>query len=195
MKDIIVDNVRKAYGDNVVLDSFSCIIPGGRVTCIDGPSGCGKTTLLNIISGLEKPDSGSVSGVPSKISFVFQEDRLCESFNAVSNVRMVCSRFIKDQDIEIQLSKIGIDNMKVPVRDFSGGMKRRVAIVRAVCYNADCVFLDEPFKGLDDETKKTVMDYVLKSTEGKTVICVTHDKSEALYLGSDFISMDKICDD
>ena len=190
MKDIVLRDISKAYGDKTVLSSLSMVFKAGSVYCIKGASGCGKTTLLKIITGLEKADSGELSGVPIKISFVFQEDRLAEDFGAVSNIRLVTGKTIAKNTIEEHLREIGLgDALDKPVREFSGGMKRRVAIVRAVLFGGDLMCMDEPFKGLDRELRFLVMDYVKKYTAGKTVICVTHDQSEAEYMGGELLDM------
>ena len=150
-----------------------------------GPSGYGKTTLLRIIAGLEKPDAGSVEGVPEQIGFVFQEDRLCEDFSAVSNVRLVTGKNMpKEEIVRHSLDK--------PVREYSGGMKRRVAIVRAVCYPAELLILDEPFKGLDEKLRMEVISYIRKYAKGKTVLCVTHEPEDAERLGGKNIEMEQI---
>ncbi|HHY82669.1 MAG TPA: ABC transporter ATP-binding protein [Clostridiales bacterium] len=188
--DIIVSNLSKSFGVNPVLVDFNAIFPGHELTCIMGPSGCGKTTLLNILMGLIKPDSGTVSGVPRLKSAVFQEDRLCESFNAVSNVRLVCSRKVETGRIVSHLERIGLKgSLEQPVSELSGGMKRRVAIVRAILANSDIIFLDEPFKGLDVDTKKTVMQYLKDNLQGRTVIMVTHNIDEVNALGGRVIKM------
>ena len=90
MNHITIQNLCKAFGEKKVLDNFSATFPVGTVTCIMAPSGAGKTTLLSIMQGLLRPDSGSMEGIPAKMAAVFQEDRLCEDFNAVSNVRFSC---------------------------------------------------------------------------------------------------------
>lgn len=188
MNDIEIKSICKAYGENQVLKDLSLSFPKGKVTCIMGQSGCGKTTLLRILAGLEKPDSGTVEGIPEKLSFVFQDDRLCEDFSAVSNLRFVTGRAKPKSETVRHLNELGLgDSLKKPVRELSGGMKRRVAIARAICYESELVILDEPFKGLDDELKKEVIDYVLKYTSEKTVIIVTHDESEAEYIGGRII--------
>lgn len=184
MTDIVLKNVSKSFGDSIVWNKLSCTFKAGEISCIEGASGCGKTTLLNMIAGLIKQDSGEIEGVPEKISFVFQEDRLCEDFSAISNIKLVCGKSKTKEEIISHLKELSLDTeLKKPVREFSGGMKRRVAIARAVCCDSDCILLDEAFKGLDSELKQSVMDYVLRHTKGKTVICVTHDRSEAEYLG------------
>lgn len=176
MMDIVISGISKKYGGNVVFEDFSARIEKNKTTFITGPSGCGKTTLINMLMGLINPDSGSISGVPALKSAVFQEDRLCETFNAVSNVRMVCDKRIKNSVIIEHLERVGLKgSLSKPVAEFSGGMKRRVAIVRAVMAKSEILFLDEPFKGLDSENKKLVMEYLEENTREKTVIMVTHD--------------------
>ena len=128
--EIRISGLQKSYGEHRVLDDFHAVIPWGKTTCIMGPSGCGKTTLLRILMGLEKADGGSVEGIPEKKSAVFQEDRLCEDYSAVKNVELVtgdrecAKRALRELLEEEALYK--------PCRELSGGMKRRVALVRAV---------------------------------------------------------------
>lgn len=195
--DISVKGISKAFDGKTVFSNLSLSFKRGTITCIMGPSGCGKTTLLRIMAGIEPPDAGSVDGMDTgkagrdTIAFVFQEDRLSENFSAISNIRMVTGKRYSDAEIRSRLEEIGLrDFAEKKVSEFSGGMKRRVAIARAICYNADILLMDEPFKGLDDKLKKDVMDYVKRNTVGKTVICVTHDRAEAEYLGAGIISID-----
>ena len=187
--DIVISDLVKSFGDNLVLDRFSAEIKKGAVTCLMGPSGCGKTTLINILMGLLEADSGTVTGVPQLKSAVFQEDRLCESFNAVSNVALVCGKKADKGEIKAQLECIGIDDFVKPVGEFSGGMKRRVAVVRAIMAESDILFLDEPFKGLDEDTKRETMQYVKDNIGGRTVILVTHNIDEVEELGGTLIRM------
>lgn len=186
---ITIDKLNKAYGDKQVLRDFSLNIPLGETTVIMGPSGCGKTTLLNILLGFLTPDSGKIQHLPEKISAVFQEDRLCEDFSALSNVSMVLQE--KSQKPAELLKKLGLGaELHKPVRTLSGGMKRRVAIARALCYDGDLLILDEAFKGLDEETRQAVLDVVRRETVGKTVIAVTHDPEEARFLSENIIRME-----
>ncbi|NLB77638.1 MAG: ABC transporter ATP-binding protein [Clostridiaceae bacterium] len=187
---IVISELSKSFGENIVLSDFSANILEHKTTFIMGPSGCGKTTLINILMGLIKEDSGITTGIPAHKSAVFQEDRLCESFNAVSNVRLVCDKKTKRDEIVSHLERIGLkDNLSKPVIELSGGMRRRVALVRAVLAKSEIIFMDEPFKGLDDETKKRTMKYVTDNTKNKTVIIVTHDTEEADYLGGEIINI------
>ncbi len=194
--NITVQNLSKSFGEKSVIDGFSAVFHAGGTTCIMGPSGCGKTTLLFMLMGLIAPDTGTIEGVPERRSAVFQEDRLCEAFNAPANVRLACPTDVSREDIVRHLSDIGLrGSLNIPVRKLSGGMRRRVAIVRAVLAGGDVIFLDEPFKGLDAELKKDVIRYVKEKTAGKTVIVVTHDEDEAQEMGGDLIQMELLAID
>jgi len=188
--DIYIDSVTKSFGEKKVLVNFSAVIREKRTTFLMGPSGCGKTTLLNILSGLLTGDSGNVTGVPTKKSAVFQEERLCETFSAIANVRLVCQRDIKNETIRQHLTAIGLeDSMTKPVRTLSGGMRRRVSVVRGILAQSDILFCDEPFKGLDTATKSKVMAYIKNHTKDKTVIIVTHDRDDVAAMNGDLIEM------
>ena len=190
MTDIIAAGLYKRFGDNEVLEDFSAVFKAGEVTCMMGPSGFGKTTLLNILMGLTAPDAGTVTGVPTLKSAVFQEDRLCESFGALANIRLVCDPEISDEKILEHLNTIGLeDSFDKSVGEFSGGMKRRVAIVRAMLAKSDILFLDEPFKGLDDETKLDTIRYVKENLSGRTVVMVTHSSDECRLMGGRLITI------
>jgi len=184
--DIELSEICKAYGEKVVLDRFNCRIEAGAVTCVMGSSGQGKTTLLRIMLGLEQPDSGQVEGLQGKRkSVVFQEDRLCENLSAAANVRLVCDRALKLGSIIESMAAVGLDPgcAKQTARSMSGGQRRRVALVRALMAEYDVLFMDEPFKGLDEETKERVMQYTREQSKGKTVVLVTHDKTECEAMG------------
>ena len=169
---------------------FSAAFPQGKTTCVMGPSGCGKTTLLSLLLGLERPDSGEITGLSGlRKSAVFQEHRLCEDVSAAANLRLVAPRLSR-QEAEALLAGLGLgDSLRQPVREFSGGMKRRTAILRALAAPYDVLFADEPFQGLDQDTKGLVLDYWREQTRGKTVILVTHDLAEAEALGDHILSL------
>lgn len=189
--DIELKNIYKSYGDKVVLKNFSASFKEGALTCLMGQSGCGKTTVLNLLMGLDKADGGSISGIEKgSISAVFQEDRLCEGFNAVTNIAMVGSKNLKAEKIIENLEAIGLkDCFHKPVSELSGGMKRRVAIVRAMMAEGKLLILDEPFKGLDKENLKLACNYVKSFSRGRTVIMVTHSPEEAEIMGGRVIYM------
>ncbi len=186
--DILFEKVSKRFGDKTIFSDLSLRISKGSLTVIMGPSGCGKTTLLNLMMRLIEPDDGEITGVPSRKAAVFQEDRLCETFNAVANVRMVCSKGLNDSIIISHLVQLGLsERLTVPVKNLSGGMRRRVAIARAMLADADIILMDEPFKGLDDKLKFETMDYVKKFRNQRSLIMVTHDREESQYMDGELI--------
>lgn len=191
MDQIIISHLSKSYGENKVFSDFSAVFERGKTTCIMAPSGAGKTTLLRILTGLETADSGRIEGMDGlKKSMVFQEDRLCENLSVSANIQLVRQKktWGRDQkekkEIQEALESVGLaGNGDQQVRELSGGMKRRVALLRALYSDWDILFLDEPFKGLDEETKTQVMCYTKEKCRGKTVIFVTHERSEAEEMG------------
>lgn len=178
--DIKLLHIKKKYGEKQVLVDISLSFLEGKISCMMGASGIGKTTILNLIMGLIKPDSGEILGCQNKkIAVVFQEDRLIEHWDAYQNIELVCDKTITRANIREELAKVGIEaDEKKPVRELSGGMKRRVALVRAILAKSDILLMDEPFKGLDDAIKQQVVVYVKQKTKGKTVIIVTHDEED-----------------
>lgn len=181
--DINLMGISKSFAGKAVLEDFSAVIKGGEVNCILGASGSGKTTIGRIICSLETPDGGVVEGIEGRrLSVVFQEDRLCDGISSLSNVRFVSGASV--QDIEKAFLDTGLDGVEGQVAGtLSGGQRRRVALVRAVLADCDVLLMDEPFKGLDGKTKERVMKWVKGMTVGKTVILITHDSSEADFMG------------
>ena len=205
MKKIVIENLSKSFDDKEIIRNFTYTFEAGSATCIMGPSGIGKTTVLKIIMGLEKPDSGNIvisdeSGAltDNKSTFalqknvfgaVFQENRLIEGLSAVDNVRLVINtkekRSVVTQNIKNDLSMIlPPDSLDRDVRFLSGGMKRRVAVARAMNADSDIVLMDEPFAGLDEENKRRVIEYINIKRKDKTLIAVTHDNNDAAALNA-----------
>ena len=189
--NIVLDGISKSYGKTTVFNDFSLEIKKGKLTCIMGPSGVGKTTLLNILLGLEKLDSGSVIGLDKKkVVAVFQENRLVDKLDSIRNIQLVCKRNFNVEKLLEDFRELGLEGLEnKPVFKLSGGMKRRLAIVRAVFVDSDVILMDEPFKGLDLELKKKVIKYVKKNTIGKTVILVTHDIKDVKELNAEKIQL------
>lgn len=183
---IEMEHIQKSYGKQVVLADFSMEVKDGETVCLMGTSGIGKTTLLRILAGLTKPDGGKILGVQGKkITMVFQEDRLIDWADAIANVELVLGKNARRDFLRAELEAVGLHDCEgKPVAQLSGGMKRRVAIVRAVCAGGEILLLDEPFTGLDEQTRKQAADYLKTRTQGRTVIMVTHDVQDAVRLGA-----------
>lgn len=175
--------VTKSFGDKTVLDNINAVFEEASVTCVMGVSGAGKTTLMRVIMGLEKPDKGEVSGT-GRISAVFQEDRLIEDMSAADNVKLVLDRSergIVEGELEFLLPSASVYQA---VSELSGGMRRRVCLVRAMLKDSDTVILDEPFSGMDDDTRLRAIEYINTRRRGRTCIVVTHLRDDAKALGA-----------
>lgn len=187
MSDIKITNVSKSFGDKQIFNKLNLFVKKKSTVALMGASGCGKTTLLRIIAGLEKADGGTVFS-DNKISYLFQEDRLCEDFSVISNIKFVLENFNEEKTVEI-LKNLGLSDISdKKVKELSGGMKRRVAIARALAANYDVLILDEPFKGLDEELKKGIIEYIKDYNKDKTVIMVTHDLDEAKQIKAEILN-------
>ncbi len=186
-RHITLKNVNKSFQGNNVLADLSISFEAGRITCLMAPSGKGKTTLLRVIAGLETADSGTVSDSGGKISMVFQEDRLSMRLRATENA-MLGRRGAAPEEARALLCELGLgEHLEKPVSALSGGMCRRVAIARALLSDASLFLLDEPLKGLDEETKASVAAVIRRHTKGKTVLAVTHDEEDASLLGASIV--------
>lgn len=185
-----VIDICKSYADLKVLDNISIDFPENKVTCILGPSGCGKSTLLNIIGGILDEDSGQVIGFKdASISFVFQEDRLIKWKSVKDNLRFVLKgkmdKMTIEETIDSYLKSVNLSEYKSYYpNSLSGGMKQRISILRAFIYPSEVLIMDEPFKSLDINNKRIVIDFFkkLQSMEKRTCIIVTHDIGEAMEL-------------
>ncbi|MGM9661613.1 MAG: ATP-binding cassette domain-containing protein [Oscillospiraceae bacterium] len=183
-------NIWKAFGEKQVLRGMDLALPEGETTCLMGPSGCGKTTLLRILLGLETADEGEISGMEGqRVSAVFQEDRLLTRLTAEGNLRFVAEGEAAVREIPALLRELGLGDETGPAAEFSGGMKRRLAIARALLAEHTLLVLDEPFRGLDQETKERAMETVRRRSAGKTVLLVTHDEGEARAMSGHIIRM------
>lgn len=180
--DIRINNLCKSYGVNKVLHNYNETIIEGKTSFIIGKSGIGKTTLIRILLGLEQIDSGEIIGLDDKkISVVFQDNNLCENLSVLSNLKIVTDK-IDENELNKNLKELDLEGILFKkINELSGGMKRRIAILRALLVEFDLLIMDEPFKGLDFSTKKIVIEYIKKCIKGKTVVMVTHDIDDFEY--------------
>jgi len=185
------ENVSKAFGDNVILKDFSLELPDSGIVALMGPSGYGKTTLLRLLSGLTEPDSGKIVAEYKRLSMVFQEDRLLGGVTALGNLLAVMD--VKDERLALTwLKRMGLeDSVNLLPQELSGGMRRRLAIARAMVFGGDFMLLDEPFAGLDDVTRERIYPFIFGSSDkpdsSRLTVLVTHDQSEAQHVADRLI--------
>ena len=181
---INLNNISFAYDKKPIFENFSLNINDGDRICLFGESGLGKTTLLRLILGLEKAQSGEIND-DQKFSVVFQEDRLLPFLTILENITLLGA----DTKTSLyHLKALGIsDAANKKPHELSGGMKRRAAIARALSVDFDTIILDEPFAGLDENNIALCAEHILKHTENKTVILVSHSKLEAEFLKTKII--------
>lgn len=175
MTEIRVQNLCKTYGDHVVLHNLS-FTAGVGVTRILGRSGAGKTTLLRILLGLDQPDSGGLFGTNCRWAAVFQEDRLLGHLDAEDNLRFALGSAYNAAAAKTLLGELGLADVgSKPICEYSGGMKRRLALARALLAPSDALILDEPFTGLDEENRSIALRCILHAAQTKPVLLASHE--------------------
>ena len=174
--DVQIKNLSHRFGEKVVFENYSLTLESGGLYGLTAPSGRGKTTLLRILIGLQKPDSGEISqGV--RYSAVFQTDRLLPGKSPVDQLLLVRgTRKDREAAARFLSGLLPDDSLAQPVGELSGGMQRRVAIARALWADSDCVLMDEPFTGLDADTLRRTADFILSNRKGRTLLLSTHQK-------------------
>ena len=198
---ISVSDIVKSYGNdgnkNRVLKGISLQIADGDFVVILGASGSGKSTFLNVVSGLEPPDSGSVSYGPQEITklpdreltqfrkdnigFIFQQYYLLPNMTVEKNVRMGAD-LAGNREYQEIITAVGLkDKAKKYPGELSGGEQQRVSVARALAKKPKVLFLDEPTGALDEQTGRQVLDYICKlhMEYGFTIVMVTHNQNIA----------------
>ena len=198
---ITISDITKSYGTggsrNQVLKGISLNISDGDFTVILGASGSGKSTFLNVISGLERPDSGSVvydecditkltdceltKFRKDNIGFIFQQYYLLPNMTVEKNVRMGAD-LAENREYRENIAAVGLrDKSKKYPSELSGGEQQRVAVARALAKKPRVLFLDEPTGALDEQTGRQVLDYIcnLHNEYGFTVVMITHNQNIA----------------
>jgi NitT/TauT family transport system ATP-binding protein len=189
-----------------VLDQTTIEVPSGQFLAIVGPSGCGKTTLLNMVSGLVVPETGSVllNGAPPRVGapnvgYLFARDALLPWRTAADNISLALEfRDVPKKErkgiIERQLKAVGLsDFADAYPAQLSHGMRQRVALARTLAPAPDTLLMDEPFSALDAQTRLVLQEQFVNLWEdvGSTVIFVTHDLSEAVALADRVVVMSR----
>jgi len=173
---IRLSNIRKVFQDKTVIEDFSYTFEDGKIYQIEGDSGIGKTTLLRILMGLEKPTSGEIVYQDTSTTFapVFQESRLIEDQNSILNIQVVNRKLNRDVIVKTLEEILPEDCLQKPVTELSGGMRRRVEIVRSLLSDHSILIMDEPFASLDKETIDAVTGFILEHRNGRTWILISH---------------------
>jgi NitT/TauT family transport system ATP-binding protein len=196
-----VEHLGKTYGEGKqaveAIGDLEFEVHEKEFVCIVGPSGCGKTTLLKCMSGLLEPTRGEVrlhdqpiDGPPERMALVFQEysRSLFPWMTIRQNVAFPLRRKQVDKDklVEEAIESVGLSGFadRYPW-ELSGGMQQRVAIARALAYQPEILLMDEPFASVDAQTRADLEDLVLelRGRYGVTIVFVTHDIDESVYLG------------
>ena len=186
-----LDNLSKQYDGYDILSSLSYSLEGPGVYIVTGESGVGKTTLLRIIAGLDNEYSGSViGGGMENISFMFQEYRLFPALNAVKNAALASPDNLSEASEHLIRLGFKEADLKKKPRELSGGMKQRVAFVRALLKKSPILLLDEPTKELDQDTASIMLEIINEEAKKRLVIVVTHDDISDKLNGAQIIRLE-----
>lgn len=208
MAAIVARGVTKVYttrdgSERVALNGIDLEVTDGEFMCLLGPSGCGKTTLLNVLSGLDAADAGTITieasaAAPAQaspvLSYMFQEARLLPWLTVSENLAFVLDGPARRNDDLIRhwLAKVGLSGRERDYpRHLSIGQQQRVAVARALCIRPDVLFMDEPFSSLDELTATMMRGELLDlwTESGATVLFVTHNPVEAAFLADRIVVM------
>ena len=207
-----IEHLKKAYGDNVVLEDISLSVKRGEVIVVIGPSGCGKSTFLRCINALEPIQGGTIevdgkevtssekdlTELRQKVGMVFQSYDLFPHMTVMENILLAPCKALgtKKEDAKAEaealLRRVGLwEKRDSYPRELSGGQKQRVAIVRALCMHPEVLLFDEVTAALDPEMVREVLDVVLDlAREGKTMIIVTHEMQFARAVANRVLFLD-----
>ena len=210
---IEIKNLKKSYGDHVVLDGINTTIKKGEVIAIVGPSGCGKSTFLRSLNKLERPEAGeivfegtdildkktNINKVRQKIGMVFQQFNLFPNKTVLQNIMLapmklkgVSADDSKNRAMEL-LERVGLlEKAEAYPDSLSGGQKQRIAIARTMAMNPDVILFDEPTSALDPEMVGEVLEIMRElARDGMTMVVVTHEMGFAREVSTRVMFMDE----
>ena len=192
-------NLYFSYGDQPVLQNVCIELTADQPVVLLGGSGMGKTTLLRILAGLMKADAGEIEGIDknTRIAVMYQEDRLFPHLTVYKNLKLIRPGVTREEAAgllaELNLEAAVLDQLP---RELSGGMRRRIALARALLFEADLVLMDEPFQGLDVDTRRTALAAVKKWTKGRPLMLISHEPEDGPALGAKTLTIGELggCD-
>lgn len=176
---IVIKNLSKSFEGKKVINNLNLTINDKETAVIIGPSGIGKTVLLNILLGIITPNEGYLTDLSSqKLGVVFQDERLIENLSVSANLNLVLQKPLTKVQISKECEKLGLNLCgNELISSLSGGMKRRISILRAIIVDPDILFLDEPFSGLDEKTAELTANFIFNSCNNRTIFAITHNVS------------------
>lgn len=192
-------NLYFSYGDQPVLQGVCIELTADQPVVLLGGSGMGKTTLLRILAGLMKADAGEIEGIDknTRIAVMYQEDRLFPHLTVYKNLKLIRPGVTREEAAgllaELNLEAAVLDQLP---RELSGGMRRRIALARALLFEADLVLMDEPFQGLDVDTRRMALAAVKKWTKGRPLMLISHEPEDGPALGAKTLTIGELggCD-
>src|SRR3954447_6825644 len=187
---ITAEGLSRRFGSLLAVTSFGLRVEAGESVALVGPSGCGKSTVLEMLAGLQRPDEGSVVGGGDACAFMPQSDLLLPWRDALGNAGLAleCAGYSKAdarRQAEPLFRRFGLGDFEHAYpRQLSGGMRQRVAFLRTLLAGRPALLLDEPFGALDSITRASMQEWLAGALaeEPRTLVLVTHDVEEALYL-------------
>ncbi len=190
---IQVRGLSKSFEREIISD-FDIDFAAGKTSVILGPSGCGKTTLFNILSGLDRDYEGEIS-IDSRVSYIFQEDRLVPWLTARENLELVQGKDNRDREaLENILKKFHLSHRRDSMaRDLSGGEKQRLSIARAFLHRSSTLLMDEALRSMDLSLKLKIIEEINSALKEykKTMVVISHDIREALLLADTIYVLDR----
>lgn len=188
---IVIGGLCKKFDRTIVFDDFSATLNLDRPVLFVGASGSGKTTLLRLIAGLDEQDCGTISGVPERGLFVFQDNRLLPQLSARDNVRVVLPGY--DGDVADRLLReLDLSSVKdQQASTLSGGEQRRLALARALAPESDILYLDEAFRELDEKNETTAIELVRQVAREKPILLASHDHGLVERLNASVVMISK----
>ena len=199
---IVIRNLTHRFGHFAALQDIDLVVPKGQTFALFGPNGAGKTTLLRLIAALTRPSSGEIwvcgdnarrdpEMIRKNIGFISHHTMLYDDLTARENLAFYGRMYgLQNLDARVEevLSAVGLTDRQCDrVRDFSRGMKQRLAIARSILHQPSILLLDEPFTGLDTAAQSMLSNLLIAlKAEGRTVFLVTHDFAKGLALADRF---------